>query len=1477
MTGTTVYRGTCVPITDLAIAQRYMEACAAGDQRTAIDIVVQQISSGERSQWWNGGEADDSRGAGGWWCTNEAMAWKYAYESMYDHPGIPVLFTAQESLAWEQYHEEDAAGTWWWHLPPGTPVNLTQAVAVIRPPSEAQSALESFAGQGQWATISEFSGTPRDGIEVPLPLGRLPRTAKLASVRAHLHIGALDPARFGQCYNLSLQYVKDHDDWILVHGLIGRPDSILKQGNPNPAPPIGHAWAISADNNTVWEPISNDTYPALYFMHLFGADEWVRYTQAEALVQTLRTSHWGPWDPAYIAAEERWRAAFLAWQQGQVQVTAKVASSEVIYRGMGVGAPNGRELPEDEARALRDLARTDPERAAEEILRRINEYSGGPIAGVWWSTRQESARGYAGGQVMEGWVDILLHATGAPRPGAWMELKPGTPITLIGMEVKGNDSAWTFIPLRNQAFTARSYTAKLGAALSMENMVSVAENVMAKSGLIGKRITLPEGHEDDPDYQAAIAPIIAWASGIAGRYVKVYTSAYSLRQEGNPFAFITGTGNICAQPTTNELTLLHELAHIVSGVKGHGQQFVRTAHRLYAEHLGAEAAEMFWRLMEPYMEGKTAKTAGTPSKLFHAAPKSARDSIAQHGLDWTVGNPDGHAPNGNFFHVTRAAIDDMMSDGLAATHDLYEVNVRGLGLHFEQDPYDTEAIYTPTTIPPERLRRVSCRAEAKTAALGDWGLDQLDLPAQARDGDCIEVSERIAAHLRARGEAAQVVDVWGWGDFMGQRVLAFAHRAVLVGGLIIDATATQFDPTLPPLMVMPRAEYEAKLGQATSTTVEVQGLTKTAGWEWEDFSLPGGWYRRDGSKVEVQGFHDDLALYMDAGWVRYRRRPTGAELNISFLGQLTPAQIEAILVDMKQYAMKTIFVDWKPEGENWGHPTPWRPFRSEGTLNDHAVFLRSLNTDQPLGKVGKTANSVEDRYGTRANVIGTPGQGDKIFYNRDTDTLIFTTELAPAGAPQLRSGTSNGAYLYYINGELSPGSGANAPTSQTVYNPLFIEALERLVDTFPEFGRRPLYESSAGDPYNTPARISSVWDFLRSVNEMRFEYATQHPGGVNIWASLHTGSQTRRLWRGLQVADATDEELEAIRRDPAGFARQHLNDPIGIHWTDDPSSAWNFSQGRDPEGWASESDGFDEDEGGIWTIGLVLEGEVAESDIVQPGTAEHDGYAFSDAILDYGIEREITVRGGTPVRLTSVTVTAVGENGADVDFHAGLGMTKLAWNTNGITLFHGTIGYYADQVLAEGLKPRNATGVANHWSATAISFDGRVYLSHSSRMTVSRSAILSARKVVTKKLYPLEELEDRLWAIRPDNYRGQGITPEYTALSEQIEAMRAQIEADPRLESVILSVTIPPSAWGNLEPDEDTRFFTEPTTEATGFPEWMSSLGSDAVVAYRGEIPTSWIKVQARGRAADQAGMYSPEGSDWRKAASLSTSAPLGE
>lgn len=125
------------------------------------------------------------------------------------------------------------------------------------------------------------------------------------------------------------------------------------------------------------------------------------------------------------------------------------------------------------------------------------------------------------------------------------------------------------------------------------------------------------------------------------------------------------------------------------------------------------------------------------------------------------------------------------------------------------------------------------------------------------------------------------------------------------------------------------------------------------------------------------------------------------------------------------------------------------------------------------------------------------------------------------------------------------------------------------------------------------------------------------------------------LYRGLHFGHLTDEEAEQHLADPHKFIKQSLNQrELGVHWTQSPSSAENFAQDRDPEGWAHEGDPFDDEDEAEHRqpFGVVLEAGVHPSHILQPDTEEWEGYSMSDAILDPDhLEQESTVRGGAPL------------------------------------------------------------------------------------------------------------------------------------------------------------------------------------------------------------------------------------------------------
>ena len=90
------------------------------------------------------------------------------------------------------------------------------------------------------------------------------------------------------------------------------------------------------------------------------------------------------------------------------------------------------------------------------------------------------------------------------------------------------------------------------------------------------------------------------------------------------------------------------------------------------------------------------------------------------------------------------------------------------------------------------------------------------LPRVARDGDCITVSEMITAGLQADGfPDAETVDVVGW---VQDNLMGFLHRATKSGDVIIDATATQFDISLPMPWIVSEDSYCAMLAGVTGVS-----------------------------------------------------------------------------------------------------------------------------------------------------------------------------------------------------------------------------------------------------------------------------------------------------------------------------------------------------------------------------------------------------------------------------------------------------------------------------------------------------------------------------------------------------------------------------------------------------------------------------------------------------------------------------------
>jgi hypothetical protein len=92
--------------------------------------------------------------------------------------------------------------------------------------------------------------------------------------------------RLGKCYEVAARWVLDSNSsqTFLIHGTI--------QGEGHPR--LDHAWCESAGQ--VFEAVEGKWYDKYVHEQLFNAEETLRYTKEEVLVNILKEEHWGPWD-----------------------------------------------------------------------------------------------------------------------------------------------------------------------------------------------------------------------------------------------------------------------------------------------------------------------------------------------------------------------------------------------------------------------------------------------------------------------------------------------------------------------------------------------------------------------------------------------------------------------------------------------------------------------------------------------------------------------------------------------------------------------------------------------------------------------------------------------------------------------------------------------------------------------------------------------------------------------------------------------------------------------------------------------------------------------------------------------------------------------------------------------------------------------------------------------------------------------------
>lgn len=82
------------------------------------------------------------------------------------------------------------------------------------------------------------------------------------------------------------------------------------------------------------------------------------------------------------------------------------------------------------------------------------------------------------------------------------------------------------------------------------------------------------------------------------------------------------------------------------------------------------------------------------------------------------------------------------------------------------------------------------------------------------DGDCLDTAPAVTDALTLAGLPATTVTIAGWLD-ENETLLACLHLATRTSGLILDATARQFDRSLPAAWIAHRDDYLHELATAT--------------------------------------------------------------------------------------------------------------------------------------------------------------------------------------------------------------------------------------------------------------------------------------------------------------------------------------------------------------------------------------------------------------------------------------------------------------------------------------------------------------------------------------------------------------------------------------------------------------------------------------------------------------------------------------
>jgi hypothetical protein len=240
-------------------------------------------------------------------------------------------------------------------------------------------------------------------------------------------------------------------------------------------------------------------------------------------------------------------------------------------------------------------------------------------------------------------IDIArqLGHSHVPVQVTWRSPHPDYPEGSFGNPIEPWLKSW-ITDMRGGRETVGKLASDGWGSLSHEDRVSVAENVMERSGFGGKVFHVPTAYLKDaeqlgmfdhlgrPDartlqrqhskeaedyvngilesrgYRFVTSEPYTESRPLEGERLRVEPEHWDLRESGSGQAFTDGYSKIGLSGNhVNQLTLLHEAAHVLHGTphgghrEGHGLNFQHTLHSLYREHLGPEAADIFAGIVSP--------------------------------------------------------------------------------------------------------------------------------------------------------------------------------------------------------------------------------------------------------------------------------------------------------------------------------------------------------------------------------------------------------------------------------------------------------------------------------------------------------------------------------------------------------------------------------------------------------------------------------------------------------------------------------------------------------------------------------------------------------------------------------------------------------------------------------------------------------------------------------------------------------------